>query len=186
MKATKQLKDEHQGVLLSLSILEKINLKLKKGEEINPKHLEQLLEFIRVFVDKCHHGKEEDLLFPAMEKTGIPNEGGPIGMMLQEHDLGRGYVKNFAKAIEEFKKGNPKAVKKIINSSGNYIELLRDHIDKEDNILYMIADAHLSTKTQKDLLKKFEIVENEKVGKGQHEEFHQMLNKLENIYLCKK
>lgn len=186
MKATQQLKDEHQGVLLSLSILEKINLKLKKGEKVDSKHLEQLLEFIRVFVDKCHHGKEEDLLFPAMEKVGIPNEGGPIGMMLEEHNLGRNYVKNFAQAVEDFKKGDPKAGKKIIQNTSGYIALLKDHIDKEDNILYMIADAHLSNKTQKDLLEKFEIVENEKVGKGKHEEFHKMLDKLQKIYLCKE
>lgn len=183
MKATQQLKDEHQGVLLAISILEVINLKLKKGEKVDALHLEQLLEFIRVFVDKCHHSKEEDLLFPAMEKAGVPNEGGPIGMMLNEHDLGRGYVKNFAKAIEEYKKGDSKAAKQIIKNTSGYAVLLKDHIDKEDNILYMIADAHLSPKTQKDLLEKFEIVENEKVGKGKHEEFHQMLNKLKKVYL---
>ncbi len=183
MKATKQLKEEHQGVLLSLSILEKINQKLKKGEKINPLHLEQLLEFIRVFVDKCHHGKEEDLLFPAMEKAGIPNEGGPIGMMLQEHNLGRKYVKNFSDAIDEYKKGDPKAANKIVKSTSGYIALLRDHMDKEDNILYMIADAHLSAKIQKELLEKFEIVENEKIGLGKHEEFHKMLNKLQKVYL---
>lgn len=183
MKATQQLKDEHQGVLLSLSILEKINQKLKKGEKINPLHLEQLLEFIRVFVDKCHHGKEEDLLFPEMEKAGIPNEGGPIGMMLQEHNLGRNYVKNFAQAIDEYKTGDLKAGAKIIKNTSGYIDLLKDHIDKEDNILYMMADAHLSAKTQKDLLEKFDKVEDEKIGKGKHEEFHQMLDNLKKIYL---
>ncbi|MDO8638058.1 MAG: hemerythrin domain-containing protein [Candidatus Daviesbacteria bacterium] len=186
MKATEQLKEDHQGVKLALSILEKINLKLKKGENVNLKHLEQLLEFIRVFVYKCHHGKEEDLLFPAMEKAGVPNEGGPISMMLEEHNLGRNYVKNFAKAIEEYKIGDPRAAKQIIKNTNGYITLLKEHIDKEDNILYMIADAHLSVKTQKDLLEKFEIIENEKVGRGKHEEFHKMLNNLQKIYLCKE
>lgn len=183
MKATQQLKDEHQGVKIALSILDEINKKLKNGEQVNSGHLEDLLEFIRVFVDKCHHGKEEDLLFPAMEKAGVPSEGGPIGMMLEEHNLGRNYVKDFAQAIEEFKKGNPKVAKKIINSLDGYIMLLRDHIDKEDNILYMLADAHLSSKKQDELVKGFDKIEKEKVGLGKHEEFHKMLNKLQKIYL---
>ena|SRR3989344_2798196 len=183
MKATKQLKEEHRGVLLALSILEEINKKLKKGEKVNPEHLDQLLEFIRVFVDKCHHSKEEDLLFPAMEKAGIPNEGGPIGMMLEEHNLGRNYVKNFAKAIEDFKAGDPKAGKKIIENTNRYIALLRDHIDKEDNILYMMADMHLSPKKQTELLKQFDKVEEERIGAGRHEKFHQMLDKLKTVYL---
>lgn len=182
MKATKQLKDEHQSVLLALSILEKINQKLKKEEQVDIEHLEQLLEFIKVFVDKCHHSKEEDLLFPAMEKAGVPNESGPIGMMLEEHDLGRNYVKDFAKAVEEFKKSNKKAIIKIIQSTSGYITLLQDHIDKEDNILYMIADAHLSSKKQDELLKGFEKIEEEKIGLGKHEEFHHMLGNLKKIY----
>lgn len=182
MKATQQLKEEHQGVLLALSILEKINKKLKKGEKVNPEHLEQLLDFIRVFVDKCHHGKEEDLLFPAMEKAGVLKDGGPIGMMLEEHDLGRNYVKDFAKSLEEFKKGDVRAASKIIKSTSGYIALLKEHIDKEDNILYMIADVHLPPKKQKELLGEFEKVEEEKIGKGKHEAFHKMLDNLSKIY----
>lgn len=182
MKATQQLKEEHQGVLLALSILEKINRKLEKGEKVDAQHLEQLLEFIRVFVDKCHHGKEEDLLFPAMEEAGVPKTGGPIGMMLEEHDLGRGYVKKFGLALEEFKKGDTKASLKIIKNTKGFIALLQEHIDKEDNILYMIADMHLSPEKQKELLKEFKRIEKEKIGVGKHEAFHQMLDNLKKIY----
>src|SRR3989344_2523379 len=141
MKATKQLKEEHRGVLLALSILEEINKKLKKGEKVNPEHLDQLLEFIMVFVDKCHHSKEEDLLFPAMEKAGIPNEGGPIGMMLIEHDLGRGFIKGMVEG------------KDFVKNARDYIALLTDHIEKEEGILYMIADMHIPAEEQKKLLK---------------------------------
>jgi hemerythrin-like domain-containing protein len=57
------------------------------------------LDFIRHFADECHHFKEEQVLFPAMEEHGIPKEGGPIGMMLIEHEEGRGYVRDMAAAI---------------------------------------------------------------------------------------
>ena len=77
MKATDQLLDEHKGVLLMLTILEKVSEKLATEGSLEKKHLEGMLEFFRVFVDKCHHGKEEDLLFPAYEAAGIPKKMAP-------------------------------------------------------------------------------------------------------------
>jgi len=63
MTPTEQLKEEHEAIKLMLRILDKVCDKLESGEEVNPEHLDQILEFIKVFADKCHHGKEEDLLF---------------------------------------------------------------------------------------------------------------------------
>jgi hemerythrin-like domain-containing protein len=107
MKATDQLRDEHKAVVLMLTILEKVSRKLKTKSSLEKEHFEGILEFFRVFVDKCHHGKEEDLLFPAYEAVGIPNKNGPIGVMLAEHEEGRGYVKNMTAAFEGLKKGEP-------------------------------------------------------------------------------
>src|SRR3990167_10094837 len=99
MTSTEQLRNEHQAVLLALEILEKICQKLEAKEKVDPKHQEEILEFIKIFVDKCHHDKEEDLLFPALEKIGIPKEQGPIGIMLTEHDMGRKFVKGMSENI---------------------------------------------------------------------------------------
>lgn len=183
MKATRQLKNEHQGVLLMLQILEKVSLKLSKGEDVDLKHLNRIGEFLTVFVDRCHHTKEESLLFPALEKGGIPKFGGPIEVMLLEHDSGREYVRGFKKALADYEAGDKRASKKITENAQNYITLLREHISKEDNILYMIADMHLDKKKQQELVKEFEKVEVEKIGAGKHEEFHQLLNQLKKIYL---
>ena len=81
MKATDQLRDEHEGILVMLAILDRVSAKLKEEGSLNEEHFEGMLDFFRVFVDRCHHGKEEDLLFPAYEAAGIPNENGPIGAM---------------------------------------------------------------------------------------------------------
>ena len=96
MSATQQLKDEHEGILLMLRILDKIAAKIEAKGSVDPHHLERIVEFLQVFADRCHHGKEEDLLFPEMEKAGIPREKGPIGVMLMEHDQGRAYVRGMA------------------------------------------------------------------------------------------
>lgn len=85
MKATEILKEEHKAIELMLEILEKIAQKLEKREEISSQHLQKILEFIKVFADRCHHGKEEDLLFPAMEKAGIPKENDILYPMAEMH-----------------------------------------------------------------------------------------------------
>src|SRR3990167_8805692 len=136
-----------------------------------------MMAFIKNFVDKCHHGKEEDLLFPAMEEAGIPKKEGPIGMMLMEHDMGRGYVKGMRENIS-----NPE---KFIADARGYIELLRQHIEKENNILYQMADTNISQTKDSELLREFDKLELERIGPGKHKEFHKMLERLRRIYLEK-
>ena len=177
MTPTKQLRNEHLAVLLALEILEKICQKLEAKEKVYSKHQKEVLEFIKIFVDKCHHGKEEDLLFPALENVGIPKEQGPIGMMLTEHDTGRGYVKGMSENIS-----NPE---KFIGEARGYIELLRQHIEKENNILYQMADTNISQTKDSELLKEFDKLELERIGPGKHKEFHKMLERLRRIYLEK-
>ncbi len=183
MKATEQLRNEHEGIKLMMRILEKLCGKLDAGEAVDPEHLEKITEFLRVFADKCHHGKEEDLLFPAMEAAGIPREGGPIGVMLLEHDKGRGYIMGMADAVAKYKRGDNKAAPVIASNARNYISLLTQHIEKENRVLFPMADAHLSEERQESMFEEFEKIEVEKIGVGKHEEFHRLLDDLAETYL---
>jgi hemerythrin-like domain-containing protein len=183
MKATQQLKDEHEGIKLMLKIMEKIYTGLENGKELNIDHYEKIIDFIKGFADKCHHGKEEDILFPAMVKHGIPNEGGPIAVMLNEHQMGRGFIKALTGFFEEFKSGNKQAIKGIISSSMSYVDLLRNHIEKENNVLFSMADKVLSETEQSKIFDAFEKLEVEKIGLGKHEEYHRLLKELKDIYL---
>jgi hemerythrin-like domain-containing protein len=183
MKATEQLRDEHEGAKLMLKILEKVVGKVKAGGDIDTQHLDQILEFIIVFIDKCHHGKEEELLFPALEEAGIPREGGPIGVMLREHDMGRGYVQGLSGAIAQFKKGDRAVASRIVEFASDFLRHLTQHIEKENQVLFPMADAYLSSDKQEELLKEFDRLECEKIGIGRHEEFHRMLHHLKDVYL---
>jgi len=183
MKATQQLKDEHEGIKLMLNILETICNDLEKGKELNINHFEKILDFIKGFTDKCHHGKEEDILFPDLVDHGLPKEGGPISVMLHEHQLGRDNIKSLSRAFDEFKGGNKLAITNIISGSRSYVELLRNHIEKENNILFMMADRVLDEKEQSKISDDFEKLEIERIGPGKHEEFHKLLKELKNIYL---
>ncbi|MBM3254196.1 MAG: hemerythrin, partial [Candidatus Omnitrophica bacterium] len=136
MKATEVLKAEHEGIKLMLRILDKVYDKLNSTKELNRENFINILEFLKVFADKCHRGKEEDLLFPAMVEAGVSKEGGPIGVMLMEHSQGREYIRGMSEAFERFKNGNREASAKIAENAKNYIALLTEHIDKENNILF--------------------------------------------------
>jgi len=183
MKATEQLKAEHQGILLMLQILEAMCRRLESGKEVAAGDLDSVVEFLRVFVDKCHHGKEEDVLFPAMVEAGLPREGGPIGVMLAEHNAGRDYVKRISEAVAEYGAGRRDAAPGIVEHARGYISLLNIHIQKEDGVLYALADMHLSDAHQDVLAEEFEKIERDRIGPGRHEQFHELLKQLKRKYL---
>jgi hemerythrin-like domain-containing protein len=183
MKPIEDLKTEHDAVQITLKVLDSIcNEAEKTGEISNPDHLEQLIDFFRTFVDTCHHGKEEELLFPALEEVGVSREGGPIGVMLKEHQQGRDLVGNMNAALSRYTGGDRAAARDLIRHARAYIVLLNQHIDKENNVLFPMADRHLSSEKQVELWEGFETIETEKVGAGRHEAFHRMIDSLEQIY----
>jgi hemerythrin-like domain-containing protein len=141
MKATNQLRDEHAGVNLMPAILGRAASRLESGQHVSPDDLAQMLEFITVFADKCHHGKEEDLPFPAIEEAGIPREGGPISVMLREHDTGCGYVLGMRDAVAQYTSGDQAAAPRIAEHAGQSIRHLTQQIEKENLILFPMADA---------------------------------------------
>jgi hemerythrin-like domain-containing protein len=136
------------------------------------------IDFARNFADKCHHLKEEKLLFPAMEERGIPREGGPIGMMLAEHEEGRGYVRAMAAALETAAQDPIAARTTLRRKADAYIRLLREHIQKEDDVLFMLADNVLNSEEQKELLREFEEHELREMGSGVHEKYLRIVQEL--------
>jgi len=183
MKATGNLKEEHEGIKLMLRIIEKIVADIEKGKALNSDHFDHILEFLTVFADKCHHGKEEKILFPLLEEKGLSKENGPLGRMLQEHDLGRELIRNMKNSLDEYKRGRDKAVSGIISNSKAYIQLLRNHIEKENNVLFMMADRVLDEKIQNEVYEAFEKYETDIIGTGTHEKFHRLLKDLRDHYL---
>jgi hemerythrin-like domain-containing protein len=183
MTPTQELSHEHQAIRRMLAIIHRACDRIESGTPVDPAPPESAVEFIRVFADKCHHGKEEDLLFPAMVKAGIPSEGGPIGVMLAEHVRARQLTKALAEAVPGYRAKEPGADKAVVREARGYANLLDPHIHKEDFILYPMADRVLTQATQDELTAGFEKVEEEVVGHGVHEKFHELLDQLEKIYV---
>lgn len=183
MKATEILIEEHEIILKMLDIIEVINHKIENGQPVDAGHLEGIIDFIVNFADRCHHAKEEGILFPAMVRAGIPEKQGPIGVMLHEHVEGREYVRAMKKALAGSPAAGTGVLHEFARSAAGYAELLRNHIYKENNILFRMADDRIGPAVQKEILEAFEKVERDEIGEGVHEKYHEMAHKLAEKYL---
>jgi hemerythrin-like domain-containing protein len=166
------LRQEHEAVTRMLDAAELAAGKLERKEAIRPDLLEGIGEFFSLFVDKCHHGKEEELFFPALAKKGMPVEGGPVGVMLQEHEEGRKLAGRMRELASAYAKGDSAAGAAWAAEARTYIRLLREHILKENNVLFPMAEGILAPEEEEALAAQFEQLEIEKMGRGTHERLH--------------
>jgi hemerythrin-like domain-containing protein len=176
--ATATLRTEHEAILGMLEATEEAASQIASGITVNAEILNGLLDFFKIFADRCHHGKEEELLFPLLERRGMPRNGGPLGVMLAEHDQGRALIRNMSESAAQFEAGNREAADTWAHAARAYAALLRAHIQKENNILFMLAERMLSNEDQVSLAAAFEILEVEKMGSGTHERLHGLMEHL--------
>lgn len=177
MKAIDILKEEHRVIERVLTILELAADHLEQGRAMRPGFFIKATEFIQGFADKCHHSKEEGVLFKAMADNGMPMQEGPIQVMLVEHELGRGYTQAMREAAQRLDAGDESAHVEVIRNARNYTALLREHITKEDNILYPMAENIIPPAQQIKLVEDFENVEHEEPNA--HEKYLALADTLE-------
>ena len=151
--------------------------RLNAGQDVDMEVFVGAADFFKNFADKCHHGKEEKLLFEKMMERGVSGEVGPIAVMMREHEDGRAHVRKIAELSG--KKMDQKVKSELIRHAKAYAELLGQHIQKEDNILYPMANQILTSGDQKELEKGFEQVEEKIMGRGVHERYHHMIEEWE-------
>lgn len=167
-----ELYAEHRLIERMLSELEQ---RLLPKEPISYDFVETALDFFRTFADGLHHHKEEKALFPALEATGVPRDGGPVAVMLYEHTLGRHCLATISESLPAAREGSQSAEQDIRRAGMDYIDLLRRHIWKEDNILFMLAKNRLSSDQQiQDLQARFD----EENRTGLHHRYTELLDRI--------
>ena len=149
------LRDEHAVILRGLDIVEAAARHAMDGHDLPEAWWADVLAWFRAFAEGNHHGKEEGALFPAMVKAGAPAEGGPIDVMLEEHAEGRALLQAMAGSEST---GRARAARR-------YAQLLRDHIDKEHDVVFPLAEAILDAEALDWVAHQFDTVEAE-VGGG--------------------
>jgi hemerythrin-like domain-containing protein len=172
MRATDILMDEHRVIEQVLFCLEKLADHCEAGEKLDSTSVLEALDFFRHFADGCHHGKEEDHLFPLLEARGLERQGGPTSVMRQEHEEGRRLLTAMARAVE----GD--TPREFVRHARAYVGLLREHIRKEDHCLFPMASELLSGTDSESLAERFEHVEHAEMGEGTHEHYLQLGNDL--------
>lgn len=182
MKATDVLSEEHRVIERVLNVLEKGADRLESGQPVPAEFFLTATDFIKGFADGCHHLKEEGVLFKRMNQQGMALDNGPLGVMLAEHEAGRQYTRALRSAAEAMqigdKQGNPRA----IESARSYVNLLRQHILKEDNILYPMSDKVIPLEQHEAVWEDFEHVEHVETGEGVHEKYLGLAEALEKEF----
>jgi hemerythrin-like domain-containing protein len=164
--ATADLRHEHEVILRALAVLERVADRFE-SKPVTDRTLRELVELLGTFADRCHHGKEEDQLFPAMRAKGL---GGTLAVFLEEHEEGRGYLRTLAS-------GAPGAER--ASAARRYVGMLRDHIQRENEVLFPLADGLFTPEEQGALARAYEDVEMRVVGPGVHQRLLTTLAQLE-------
>lgn len=143
MTATKALRLEHEKILSVIACLRAACTAARSENRFDMDTFRQGVDFIRGYADAWHHAKEEVHLFPALAMAGMPSEGGPVGVMLQEHEVGRMHVKAISDSLDAVAAGDDSARGTAVENALAYAALLEAHIAKEDGILFEMADRML-------------------------------------------
>jgi hemerythrin-like domain-containing protein len=149
MKCTDLLMQEHKVILRILHVLEQMSRCIEKGEEVTQKDVQVLLGLLRMFADDHHQTMEESALFPELRRTASAQDG-PLRHMLFEHDQERSLVEGLEDALHT-QKG-----KEFVQFAERLVSLIRNHIFKEDNILFDIVERSLSSEQDEKVTQEFE------------------------------
>jgi hemerythrin-like domain-containing protein len=156
------LMEEHQVILAVVDAMDQRADQLDAGDPLDAGFWLLAAEFLENFLDRCHHSKEEDVLFPVLKRCGIPEEGGPLAIMKHEHVEGRALKDRLRDGAEQ---GNRDEVSRAVRA---LCYLLHEHIAKEENVLFQMARQMLDHHHVEEVLQGFARVEKDIMGEGTH------------------
>lgn len=183
MNSIEVMVNEHKYIMRMLAVVRRATYGILQGEAINDEDFRLMIEFIREYADKHHHGKEEKFLFKE-----IMNELGELGIklirngMLVEHDLGRFYIAELCEALNRVNAGDDESKLDVIANAISYTHLLTRHIQKEDSVVYTFAEKQLSPETLQLVNNQSEEFEKEAEKEGRQAHYITLLESLERKY----
>lgn len=181
MKPTEDLMFEHKAIKVILNVMSNISSSIKDKKVFYTNDVEKIVDFLSVYVDKCHRSKEEEVFYPALSLSKSPIEN--IGLIINEHSIGRGYLAEISCCVENCKIGSTFSGERIADCMANYVQLMQEHIQKEENEYFPMANKALSGEAQKEISNQFKLINDEFVGSDIHTRYDELLKSLENKYL---
>lgn len=156
---TSALVNEHKLILRMIALLERNARRTAAGSYSNWQFYLDGVDFIRNYADRFHHAKEEDVLFEALASNGMTMENSPITAMMMEHDQGRVHVLAMETAVQEIVAGRTVNLEMLTVNALAYAELLREHISKEDGVLYPLAERVMSDSLRESVVEGYSAAE---------------------------
>jgi len=175
MRSTTILREEHDAVLIVLDQLEQAVAAAEQGIPVPKDIFADIKEFFTVFVDQCHHGKEEKAVFHQLDSSD--RDRNLARMLAEEHQTGRELAAAFATAVSEYVPGDVGSATRLAAAAGAYDVMLRQHIDEENNDLFPAMEQSLGD-VDAQMIAEFDRIEFEELGAGTHERLHEMIDTL--------
>ena len=163
-----------RGMAVLKNWLERLDDTLK-----NPIQLKRAIDFLLEFGDKIHNKKEEDFLFPLLEKRGIPGSPGPLGVMLQEHEAERQLLARMVEEISDLNKGPDEVLRKFKQEGLEYLSIRAEHIWKENDVLYPMGRKVLKEEDNPELMTAFHRIDQEVYGPDARALYARMVDEVE-------
>lgn len=169
---------EHEMIERAMAVLEQELDKLEVGAETSFR-LRRSVDFLLQFGDAIHNVKEEVVLFPLMEQRGIPRQGGPIAVMLSEHEDERKLLAGTLDALPELSERSAEELEQLVADGKRYLEVRSEHIWKENDVLYVMGRKAFTEEDGAHLVQEFERLDLERYGPGAAGHFRAMLYEAE-------
>ena len=181
MSAVVELRAEYDLIRTMMGVLSRMCDLMESGETVDTEQLDQMLDFIVVFVDKCHHRKEEEVFFPRVVAMGL-REPAVIDAFVYQHDLFKEYISELRADVREREKGGDWPQHRFIEVARDYISQLTEHSEAEEDELFAVAGSNLSEDENGRLTDEFERLEREEVGEGEHERYRELASRLAEMF----
>lgn len=183
MKPTEDLMSEHKAITLMLNVMSNISESIKDKKVFYTNDVEKIVDFLSIYVDKYHRNKEESVFYPALLLTKCPTEEMPVGLLINEHSIGKGYLDEILCCVENCKIGSTFSGERIADCMANYVQLIQNHIRKEETDYFPLANKALSGEAQKEISKQFQLINDEFFGLDIHTRYDELLKSMESKYL---
>jgi len=182
MTPTENLINEHKKINELLDIMSKIALKIKSKDVFYPNDVEEVVKYLINIIENSHHGKEDDVFYPELISSGIPKETAPLSIVNYEHLISVNYLKDISSCVVNCKIGNDFSGELLADSLTNYVIAIKNHIQREEEIVFPIANEVFSIEKQNEILQRFEVIEQKYISNSFNDQFDKLLNKFKNKY----
>lgn len=148
---------EHRLIEQAVSLIEKESEIIRSGGKLDLPLLTSMIDFMRIYADRCHHGKEEEILFSYLEGKDMDEEHREMmSVLIDDHRRSRALTAELTELLESFRRGEQGAVDDVVRILDTLSQIYPDHIRREDKVFFPVAMKYLSKEESDDMLARFE------------------------------